>query len=158
MPTNGWQDILAIFGKQDKMRTLCLFFSFCPWAYATSRLTGMLKYLSIGVSVFNNGILKSLLADCQRLQYLEAQAESTDDTEEHACTWLHAAVLHTRDIRLIGSHALSQFLLGDLLALPCIADNLSMLSQIHILWGPIDNRIKSVLLLEHDQPSLSCYG
>ena len=122
------------------MRTLCLFFSFCPWAYATSRLTGMLKYLSIGVSVFNNVILKSLLADCQRLQYLEAQAESTDDTEEHACTWLHAAVLHTRDIRLIGSHALSQFLLGDLLALPCIADNLTdtigvgLLAECLTLW------------------------
>ena len=29
------------------------FLSFCPSAYAASRLTGMLKYLSIGVSVLS---------------------------------------------------------------------------------------------------------
>ena len=37
-------------------------------------------------------------ADCHRMQYLEAQAERTEDAEEHACPRLHAAVLNARDI------------------------------------------------------------
>ena len=65
------------------------------------------------------------LSKRQRLRYLEAKTECTEDPKKHACTWFYAAILDTRDIRLIGSYTLSEFLLSDLLTFTCIADYLT---------------------------------
>ena len=80
------------------------------------------------------------LSKGQWLRHFKAKTKGAEDSEEHTCTWLHAAILYARDIRLIGSHTLSQFLLGDFLALTSITDNLphaigvSLLTECLALW------------------------
>jgi len=38
---------------------------------------------------------KKYLSKRQRLRYLEAKAECTEDSKKHACTWFYAAILDT---------------------------------------------------------------
>ena len=69
--------------------------------------------------------MSNSLTKSQRLRHFNPQTKCIEYPEEHAGTGLHAAILYARDIRLIGSHTLSQFLLGNLFTLTCIADNLA---------------------------------
>ena len=47
-----------------------------------------------------------LLSKRQRLRHFKAKTEGTEDSEEHACTGFDAAILYTRNVRLVGSHSL----------------------------------------------------
>ena len=39
-------------------------------------------------------------ADCQGLRHFKAKAKGAEDSEEHTCTSLHAAILYARDIHI----------------------------------------------------------
>ena len=69
-------------------------------------------------------LMYCILSKCQRLRHFKTQTECTEDSKEHACTWLNTTILDTRDIRLVGTQTLGEFLLGNLLTLTCVADNL----------------------------------
>jgi len=69
--------------------------------------------------------MSNSLTKSQRLRHFKPQTKCIEYPEEHAGTGLHAAILHTGDIGLVGAYALGKFLLGNLFTLTCIADNLA---------------------------------